>query len=74
MVSVILGAKRLSHASTLRYDKVFPSINPFWFSQVKMDNLTIDFYLTVLVHHGMQEGVEVGYNPCLLYTSDAADE
>ena len=73
MVSVILGAKRLAHAGTLRYDKVvqrifdwqrgmasqstfslffrkfdqdrndriFPSINRFWFSQVKMDNLTI---------------------------------
>jgi len=95
MVSVILGAKRLAHAGTLRYDKVvqrifdwqrgmasqstfsrffkkfdqdrndsvFPSINRFWFSQVKMDNLTIDFDSTVIVRHGIQEGVEVGYNP-----------
>ena len=95
MVSVILGAKRLSHTGTLRYDQVvqrifgwkrgmasqstfsrflrkfdqelndsvFPSINRFWFNQIKMDKLTIDFDSTVLVRHGQQEGVEVGYNP-----------
>jgi len=95
MVSVILGAKRLSHIGTLRDDQVvqrifgwrrgmasqstfnrflrkfdqelndsvFPSINRFWFNQIKMDKLTIDFDSTVLVRHGQQEGVEVGYNP-----------
>jgi hypothetical protein len=44
-------------------DSVFPSINRFWFNQIKMDKLTIDFDSTVLVRHGQQEGVEVGYNP-----------
>ena len=95
MVSVILGAKRLAHSGTLRYDKVvqhifdwqrgmasqstfsrflrkfdrdlndkiFPAINRFWFDQIKLDKLTVDFDSTVLVRHGMQEGVEVGYNP-----------
>ena len=42
---------------------IFPSINRFWFDQIKMDKLTIDFDSSVLVRHGLQEGVEVGYNP-----------
>ena len=95
MISAMLGARRLSHSGTLRYDRVitrifgwekgmasqstfsrflrkfdqehnasiFPSINRFWFDQIKMDKLTIDFDSTVLVRHGLQEGVEVGYNP-----------
>jgi hypothetical protein len=44
-------------------DKIFPAINRFWFDQVKLDKLTIDFDSTVLVRHGMQGGVVVGYNP-----------
>lgn len=95
LVSIILGAKRLSHSGTLRYDKVigrifswqkgmasqstfsrffkkfnqdrndvlFPAINRFWFSQIKMDKLTIDFDSTVISRYGHQEGVEQGYNP-----------
>ncbi|MEZ5069889.1 MAG: IS1380 family transposase [Bacteroidales bacterium] len=95
MVSVILGARRLAHTGTLRYDnviptifgwekgmasqstfsrffkkftqegndKIFPSLNRYWFDQIKLDRLTIDFDSTVLTRTGFQEGVEVGYNP-----------
>ena len=95
LVSIILGAKRLSHSGTLRHDKVigrifswqkgmasqstfsrffrkfdqerndevFPSINRFWFSQIKLDKLTIDMDSTVISRYGSQEGVEQGYNP-----------
>lgn len=44
-------------------DNIFPAINRFWFDQVQLDILTVDFDSTVLVRHCMQEGVEVGYNP-----------
>lgn len=95
MVSVILGAKRLAHSGTLRYDKVvqeifgwkkgmasqstfsrffrkfdknlnddlFPALNRFWFDQIKLDKMTIDFDSTVLTRNGSQEGVAKGYNP-----------
>lgn len=95
MVSVILGAKRLAHSGTLRYDKVvqeifgwkkgmasqstfsrffrkfdkdlnddiFPVLNKFWFDQIKLDKMTIDFDSTVLTRNGSQEGVVKGYNP-----------
>lgn len=95
MVSVILGARRLAHTGTLRYDrvvqrifgwkkgmasqstfsrffrkfdqdlndKIFPALNRYWFDQIKLDKMTIDFDSTVLTRHGFQEGVDVGYNP-----------
>src|SRR4030042_3301341 len=95
LVSIILGAKRLSHSGTLRQkkwigrifawqkgmasqstfsrffrkfdqernDEVFPSINRFWFSQIKLDKITIDMDSTVISRYGSQEGVEQGYNP-----------
>ncbi len=44
-------------------DKVFPALNRFWFDQVKLDKLTIDFDSTVLTRNGIQEGVAKGYNP-----------
>lgn len=44
-------------------ESIFPSINRFWFDQIKMDKLTIDFDSPVLIRHSLQEGVEVGYNP-----------
>jgi len=46
-----------------RNDKVFPAINRFWFSQLKLDKMTIDLDSTVLTRHGVQEGVAKGYNP-----------
>jgi hypothetical protein len=46
-----------------RNDKVFPAINRFWFSQLKLDKMTIDLDSTVLTRHGNQEGVAKGYNP-----------
>lgn len=95
MVSVLLGARRLSHSGTLRNDHVvqrifdwkkgmasqstfsrffkkfdrecndhiFPAINRFWFSQIKMDKFTVDVDSTILTRFGSQEGVEKGYNP-----------
>lgn len=44
-------------------DKLFPEINRFWFSQLKMDKMTIDLDSTVITRHGSQEGVVKGYNP-----------
>ncbi len=46
-----------------RNDQIFPALNRFWFSQVKLDKLTIDFDSTVITRHGSQEGVAKGYNP-----------
>lgn len=95
IISVILGAKRLSHSGTLRNDhviqrifdwrkgmasqstfsrffrkfdqqlndKLFPALNRFWFSQIKMDKFTIDVDSTILTRYGKQEGVNPGYNP-----------
>ena len=44
-------------------DKIFPALNRFWFDQIKLDKLTIDFDSTVLTRNGIQEGVTKGYNP-----------
>lgn len=46
-----------------RNDQVFPSLNRFWFSQLKLDKFTIDFDSTVLTRFGQQDGVCKGYNP-----------
>ena len=46
-----------------RNDKFFPAINRFWFSQLKLDKMTIDLDSTVITRHGSQDGVEKGYNP-----------
>jgi len=44
-------------------DKLFPAINRFWFSQLKLDKMTIDLDSTVITRHGSQDGVVKGYNP-----------
>ena len=44
-------------------DKIFPELNRFWFDQIKLDKMTVDFDSTILTRQGFQEGVEVGYNP-----------
>ena len=46
-----------------RNDSIFTGINKFWFSQLKLDKMTIDVDSTVITRHGSQEGVEKGYNP-----------
>ena len=65
-------------------DEVFIALNRWWFSKLKVKHHTVDIDSTVITRYGNQDGVEVGYNPrkpgrgshhpCLLYTSDAADE
>ena len=46
-----------------RNDKLFPDINRFWFSQLKLDKMTKDLYSTLITRHGSQDGVAIGYNP-----------
>jgi len=38
-----------------RNDKLFPVINHFWFSQLKLCKMTIDLDSTVITSHGSQE-------------------
>jgi hypothetical protein len=46
-----------------RNNKVFPAINRFWFSQLKLDKMTIDLDSNVLTRYGVREGVAKRYNP-----------
>jgi hypothetical protein len=36
---------------------LFPAINRFWFSQLKLDKMTIDLDSNVITRHGSQDGV-----------------
>jgi hypothetical protein len=40
-----------------RSDSIFPTLNRFWFSQLKLDKLTIDIDSTDIIRFGQQEGV-----------------
>lgn len=46
-----------------RNSRVFPSLQHWFFSQIEVDNLTIDFDSTVITKYGEQEGSALGYNP-----------
>ena len=44
-------------------DEIFPNIQDWFFRQLEIDNLTIDFDSTVITRYGEQEGSAKGYNP-----------
>ena len=44
-------------------DEIFPNIQDWFFRQLEVDNLTIDFDSTVITRYGEQEGSAKGYNP-----------
>ena len=44
-------------------DEIFPNIQDWFFRQLEIDNLTIDFDSTVITRYGEQEGCAKGYNP-----------
>jgi hypothetical protein len=43
--------------------KVFDKIYGWFFSELKFDNLTVDFDSSVLTRYGEQQGAKIGYNP-----------
>jgi hypothetical protein len=60
------------HKAYLRYfskftiainQQIFAPLAQWFFSQVKLDNCTIDVDSTVIVRYGEQEGARLGYNP-----------
>jgi hypothetical protein len=69
----IFGFKRMAgHKAYLRYfrkftiainQRIFASLGRWFFSQVKLDNCTVDVDSTVMVRYGDQEGAMRGYNP-----------
>ena len=44
-------------------DEIFPTTQDWFFRQLEVDNLTIDFDSTVITRYGEQEGSAKGYNP-----------
>lgn len=69
----IFGFKRMAgHKAYQRYfnkftiainQKVFTKVSRWFFSQVKLDNYTLDVDSTVLTRYGSQQGAKKGYNP-----------
>lgn len=69
----IFGFKRMpGHKAYQRYfskftvainQKVFTKIGRWFFSQVNLDNYTLDVDSTVLTRYGSQQGAKKGYNP-----------
>jgi hypothetical protein len=49
--------------SQKRNTEVFPNLQHWFFKQLQVDNLTIDFDSTVITRYGDQEGSAKGYNP-----------
>jgi hypothetical protein len=49
--------------SQKRNTEVFPSLQHWFFDQINVDNITIDFDSTVITRYGDQEGSAKGYNP-----------
>lgn len=46
-----------------RNTEVFPELQRWFFEQINIDNITIDFDSTVITRYGDQEGSAKGYNP-----------
>lgn len=69
----IFGFKRMAgHKAYQRYfnkftiavnQKVFTKVSRWFFSQVRLDNYTLDIDSTVLTRYGSQQGAKKGYNP-----------
>lgn len=49
--------------SQARNTEVFPKLQNWFFEQINVDNITIDFDSTVITRYGEQEGSAKGYNP-----------
>ncbi|MBL4624171.1 MAG: IS1380 family transposase [Flavobacteriales bacterium] len=49
--------------SQARNTEVFPKLQHWFFDQINIDNITIDFDSTVITRYGEQEGSAKGYNP-----------
>lgn len=49
--------------SQAKNTEVFPSLQNWFFEQINVDNITIDFDSTVITRYGEQEGSAKGYNP-----------
>lgn len=43
--------------------KIFTSLNQWWFDQLTIKNITLDFDSSVLTRYGTQQGSKKGYNP-----------
>ena len=48
--------------SQARNTEVFPKLQHWFFNQINVDNITIDFDSTVITRYGEQEGSAKGYN------------
>lgn len=69
----IFGFKRMAgHKAYQRYfskftialnQKIFTKVSQWFFSQVRLDNYTLDVDSTVLTRYGSQQGAKKGYNP-----------
>ena len=69
----IFGIKRVPSQSTMsrffgkynwhRNTELYTEIQKWFFQELKVDNVTLDFDSTVMTRYGEQEGVKVGYNP-----------
>lgn len=49
--------------SQKRNTEVFPCLQHWFFDQIKVDNITVDFDSTVITRYGEQQGSAKGYNP-----------
>jgi hypothetical protein len=69
----IFGWKRMPSQSTYsrffgkfsqkRNTEVFPELQHWFFNQLGVDNITVDFDSTVITRYGEQQGSSKGYNP-----------
>ncbi len=46
-----------------RNTEVFPPLQEWFFNQINVDNITVDFDSTVITRYGDQQGSSKGYNP-----------
>ena len=49
--------------SQKRNTEVFPQLQKWFFDQIQVDNITVDFDTTVVTRYGDQQGSAKGYNP-----------
>ena len=49
--------------SQAKNTEIFPTLQNWFFEQINIDNITVDFDSTVLTRYGNQEGSAKGYNP-----------
>lgn len=63
MPSQSIYSRYLGKFSQALNTKVFPLRNHWFFDQIGIDNLTIDFDSTVITRYGDQQGSAKGYNP-----------